>query len=76
MKDAESQMLNKILNDGEKINLMDGSTWQINPGDMPTVCTWIPTAEIEITRNNEDPVFNYTLVNKGIEVSVRAMRLR
>ena len=69
------EMLNEILNDGEKISLMGGSVWQINPWDIPTVCTWIPTAEIEITQNNEDRIFNYTLVNKGIDVSVKAMKL-
>ena len=68
-------MLNEILNDGEKLTLMDGTTWQINPGDMPTVCTWIPTAEIEVIENDEDVVFNYILINRNINVSVRVMKL-
>ena len=67
-------MLNEIINSGEKISLMDGSIWQINPGDMPTVCTWIPTAEIEISSNN-DSSFDHTLTNKNINVSVNAMKL-
>jgi hypothetical protein len=67
-------MLNEVINDGEKIILMDGSIWNINPGDMPTVCTWMPTAEIEISVS-DDSVFDYTLTNKGIGVSVTAMRL-
>ncbi len=67
-------MLNEVINDGEKISLMDGSIWQINPGDMPTVCTWIPTAEIEIS-SNDDSTFDHTLTNKDINVSVNAMKL-
>ncbi len=67
-------MLNEVMNDGEKISLMDGSLWLVNPGDMPTVCTWISTAEIEVSTSN-DSVFNYTLTNKNIGVSVMAMRL-
>ena len=67
-------MLNEVMNNGEKISLMDGSLWLVNPGDIPTVCTWIPTAEIEVSTSN-DSVFNYTLTNKNIGVSVIAMRL-
>lgn len=67
-------MLNEVINDGEKISLMDGSIWQINPEDIPTVCTWIPTAEIEIS-TNDDSTFDHTLTNKNINVSVNAMKL-
>lgn len=70
-----SVILNEVINDGEKISLMDGSIWQINPGDMPTVCTWIPTAEIEVSAS-DDTVFDHTLTNKNIGVSVIAMRLK
>ncbi len=67
-------MLNEVINNGEKVSLMDGSVWQINPGDMPTVCTWIPTAEIKVSRNKDD-VFDHTLTNKNIGVSVKAMKM-
>lgn len=70
-----SVILNEVINDGEKISLMDGSIWQINPSDMPIVCTWIPTAEIEVS-SSDDTVFDYTLTNKNIGVSVIAMRLK
>jgi len=70
----KTAMLNKIIDDGEKITLMDGSVWSINPGDTPTVCTWIPTAEIEISESN-DSVFDHILTNKNIGVSVNAMKL-
>jgi len=67
-------MLNEVINDGQNVSLMDGSIWEINPGDMPTVCTWIPTAEIEVSAS-DDSVFDHTLTNKSIGVSVTAMRL-
>ena len=67
-------MLDEVINDGEKVSLMDGSIRQINPGDMPTVCTWIPTAQIEIS-SNDDSTFDHTLTNKEINVSVKAMKL-
>ena len=70
------EMLNEIINDGEKISLMDGSIWLINPSDMPTVCTWIPTASIRIKRQNPDVMFSYELINENISVSVRARKLQ
>ena len=70
----KTAMLNEVINNGEKISLMDGSIWEINPSDMPIVCTWIPTAEIEISVSNE-PDFDHILTNKNIGVSVKAMRM-
>lgn len=68
-------MLNSILNNGEKISLMDGSVWQIKPDDVPTVCTWLPTADIKILKNNNDHVFSYILINKEIDISISAMKI-
>ncbi len=35
-------MLNEGINNGENVNLIDGSVWQINTGDMPTLCICYP----------------------------------
>jgi hypothetical protein len=67
-------MLEEVIDNGQKLKLMDGSMWAIYPGDMPTVATWIPTATIHVTRR-KDRVYNYTLTNDGIGVSVSAMKL-
>lgn len=71
-----NSMLMEVINDGEKIILMDGSEWFINPGDMPTVCTWIPTSELKISKTKSDDYFNYKITNESINVSVFAARLR
>ncbi len=71
----KTEMLNEIISDGEKISLMDGSIWSIDPSDMPTVCTWIPTASIKIKRINSEAMFSYELTNENIGVSVRARKL-
>jgi hypothetical protein len=63
-------MLHEVINDGEKISLMDDSVWWINPGDIPTVCTWIPTAEIEISPS-DDSTFDHILTNDGVSVKAR-----
>jgi hypothetical protein len=69
-------MLIEVINDGEKIILMDGSEWYINPGDMPTVCTWIPTSELKVTKTKLVDYFNYKITNMSIDVSVYAARLK
>ncbi|MHC4165894.1 MAG: hypothetical protein ACYSWQ_02930 [Planctomycetota bacterium] len=65
-----TEMLQEVINDGEKISLMDGSVWWINPTDMSTVCTWLPTAEIEIS-SSDDPVFDHILTNGGVSAGAR-----
>jgi len=38
------------LDTGELITL-DGDKYLVNPGDLPTCCTWTPTAELEINKS-------------------------
>ncbi len=68
-------ILIEVKKDGEKIILLDGSEWLINPGDIPTVSTWIPTAEILIIKTNSNDYFCYKITNKSINITVYAARL-
>ncbi len=65
----------EIINDGEQVVLMDGTKWMINPGDLPTVCTWLPTSSIKVQKMNTNDMFAYKLTNLSIDVSVYAMKL-
>jgi len=69
-------MLIEVKNDGEKIVLLDGSEWIINPEDMPTVCTWLSTSELKIKKTKSIDFFNYTITNEGIDIRVYAARLK
>lgn len=41
------------------LTTMDGMVYHVNPSDLPTCCTWIPTAELEFeTRNGRKLVTN------------------
>lgn len=42
-------LLEVNLDTGELITL-DGEKYLVNPGDLPTCCTWTPTAELEINK--------------------------
>jgi len=56
------------------LTMMDGSTWFVNPGDLPTVATWLPTSEISIKRNRGS-MFNCELTNTSERVTVKAMQV-
>ena len=69
-------MLMEVKSDGEKIVLLDGSEWRINPGDIPTVCTWLPTSELKITKIKSNDLFCYKIINESIDIHVHAERLK
>ncbi len=66
----------EVLNNGQRLQMDDGSIWNSSPGDIPTVCTWIPTATLNVRKSNTDRMFPYVLTNEGINVSVNAMKLK
>lgn len=72
------EMLDELNPGGEKYNLrlMDGTTWLVSPGDLPTIATWIPTARIRVRQVEKPLDFNYELTNTNIGVSVHAMQIR
>lgn len=45
-----AQLLEVNMETGELITF-NGEKYLVNPGDLPTCCTWTPTDELEI---NED----------------------
>jgi hypothetical protein len=63
-----------IDSDDAHLTMMDGSTWFVNPGDLPTVATWLPTSEISIKRNSSSS-FNYDITNTSERVTVKAMQV-
>ncbi len=50
--------------------LDDESRCEVSPGDIPTICTWIPTATVEIHRTNSNAPYSYRVVNCEISVTV------
>lgn len=65
-----------VEKDNYQLKLEDGSKWYVNPGDLPTIATWIPTANIEVENLDDDSMFSYVLTNLNIAVSVRAMKIK
>jgi hypothetical protein len=75
MQNSETLLL-EVEIDGEEyhLTLMDGSKWFVNPGDLPTVATWLPTTNISIEDMNDGSMFFYKLTNLNDDISIRAMK--
>ncbi len=58
-------MLMGVSEDGTTLVFEDGSKWSVNPGDMPTACIWIPTAQLEVKRARGADLFSHEVVNVG-----------
>ena len=69
------RMLMEVEADGQIIVLDDESRWEVSPGDMPTVCTWMPTAVLEIRTSKSNGLYPYRVVNREIDVSAWARPL-
>ena len=71
-------MLMEVLDDGERLLLTHDpgieSTWWIEPVDMPTVCTWIPTSPIRARLVDPAALCPFELTHLGIDVTVRARK--
>jgi hypothetical protein len=63
-----------IESDEFHLTLMDGSKWFVNPGDLPSVATWIPTSEITV-QQNRDSAFDFDITNLSEGVTIKAMRV-
>jgi len=43
-------MLIDVHEDGEILEMLDGTRWRVWPGDIPTTAIWLPTTSIEIQK--------------------------
>lgn len=62
-----------IENEKYHLTLLDGSKWFVDPGDLSTIATWIPTVGIRIQKTNRPSVFELTNIDE--DISVRAAKI-
>jgi hypothetical protein len=56
------------------VELDDGSTWQIFPGDLDVTLNWKPDTDLKLVRI-DDEVSSHALVSAGDNSSVRVLPL-
>jgi len=71
----EEATLLEVEKDGEELVLLDGRRLMVNPGDIPTACIWLPTAELEIVENDNERMFSVKIRNVGNNEEIHAMWL-
>ena len=73
---AKESMLIEVSDDCQMLQLADGSQWNVEPTYMPTIATWIPTANVRVRYVEPDSPWPYELLNTENDISVRAMRIK
>lgn len=69
----EKETLLEVEKDGEILVLLDGRKLRVDPSDFPTSCLWLPTAELEITENRADGVFDVLVRNVEEDEQISSM---
>ena len=72
--DFEEGVLKAVADEGMNLFLLDGTKWNINPGDISTVLTWVSGATVRITIVNEESFYSHRLYHTGTGSSVRARK--
>ena len=78
-KDDTQVYLSENINNGQKLELSDGSVWEVQPEDVNKASFWITPFPLEFLPN-EDPLDNAEypkkILNKYTGVTVRVKQLR
>ncbi|HUT43431.1 MAG TPA: hypothetical protein VMW95_03760 [Desulfobacterales bacterium] len=72
--DFEEGVFKAVADEGMNLFLLDGTKWNINPGDISTVLTWVPGATLTIAIVIEESLYPYMLYHSGTGSSVRARK--
>ena len=76
MKNTENILMEVDLdNDEYHLILLDESKWFVNPSDLPTVATWLPTTELTLS-DNESSMFNCDITNTVEDITISARRVK
>ena len=63
----------EVDDDGELLEMADGTLFEIEPADTPTVILWVESAQIEISLS-PGTAWTHVLVNRSNGQKVRAVR--
>ena len=65
-----------VQEEGQKLVMMDGTIWIINPQDIRKTSKWIPPCGILINAINVNLEFDYSIINTDEDITVTAQRRR
>ena len=70
--DFKLDIFQGIADGGMHLFLLDGTKWNVDPEDIPTVLTWVPGATVRITFMDGESFYPYMLYHTGTGSFVRA----
>ncbi len=65
-----------VQDEGQKLVMMDGTIWIINPNDITKTIDWIPPCGILIDPSGGSTEYDYTIINTDENVTVTAQKRR
>jgi hypothetical protein len=65
-----------IQEDGQKLVMMDGTIWIINPDDMKNTSKWAPPCGILIKEISIKSEYDYSITNTNEDITVTAQKRR
>jgi len=68
-------LLDEVDTEKFTLSLLDGSVWDMNPGDISIACAWSPTARISVRENVNNETFNSSLTNLESNQIIKARKL-
>lgn len=68
----EEVTLIEVNNDGQTLVLHDGRELNVDPRDITTAILWLPTTRLEISKTDNDPLFDLCVKVQGTNEEIRA----
>ncbi len=68
----ERCILARITNDGEFLVLADERVLEVDPRDVSTAVVWSPTTPLEISKMDDDPVYDLHVKGPAESKEIRA----
>ncbi len=65
-----------VQENGQKLVMMDGTIWIINPEDIKKTCNWDPPCGIHIKETDINSEYDYSITNIDNEVTAKARKRR
>lgn len=65
-----------IQEEGQKLIMMDGTIWIINPDDVENTAKWIPPCSILIKETSVNSEYDYSIANEDEDNVVSAQKRR
>ena len=72
----QNTYLMAIQEDGQKLVMMDGTIWIINPDDIKNTSKWTPPCGILINEISIKSEYDYSITNIDEDIAVTAQKRR